>query len=262
MQGPHAAAAAAPSSRSRSTSRGSIPSSPTPLRAWTWGRPESSRSKPRGRRRPLDPPQAVPERWLGAACPGPYASRNVEPVAEMRAAIERALPRVPVYAGTAEAIPLGAESVDAVTVGQAFHWFRADEALAEIHRVLRPGGGLGLAWNLRDESVPWVARLTEIMEPHRGVAPTHRTGAWRAALERTTLFGPLGHVEVRHVHRLTPEAVVARVASVSFVAALREPERRRLLGEVRELLASDPKTRGRAEVELPYRTDVYWAKRA
>ena len=186
----------------------------------------------------------------------------VEPVAEMRAVIERALPRVPVYAGTAEAIPLGAESVDAVTVGQAFHWFRADEALAEIHRVLRPRGGLGLAWNVRDERVPWVARLTEIMAPHRGDAPTHRTGAWREAFERTTLFGPLSHAEVRHVHRLTPEAVVARVASVSFVAALPEPERRRLLGEVRELLATDPKTRGRAEVELPYRTDVYWAKRA
>jgi SAM-dependent methyltransferase len=186
----------------------------------------------------------------------------VEPVAEMRAAIERALPRVPVHAGTAEAIPLGAEAVDAVTVGQAFHWFRADEALAEIHRVLRPGGGLGLAWNVRDESVPWVARLTEIMEPRRGDTPTHRTGAWREAFERTTLFGPLSHAEVRHVHRLTPEAVVARVSSVSFVAVLPEPDRRRLLGEVRELLATDPKTRDRAEVELPYRTDVYWAKRA
>jgi SAM-dependent methyltransferase len=152
--------------------------------------------------------------------------------------------------------------VDAVTVGQAFHWFRADEALAEIHRVLRRGGGLGLVWNVRDETVPWVARLTEIMEPHRGDAPTHRTGAWREAFERTTLFGPLGHAEVHHVHRLTPEAVVARVASVSFVAALPERERRRLLGEVRELVATDPQTRDRAEVELPYRTDVYWSKKA
>jgi SAM-dependent methyltransferase len=185
----------------------------------------------------------------------------VEPVAEMRAVLERVLPGVRAIPGTAEAIPLAAGSVDAVTVGQAFHWFRGDVALAEIHRVLRPGGGLGLLWNDRDTSIGWVGRLTEIMEPHRGDTPTYRSVAWRDPFERTTLFGPLQHAETRHVHRLPPEDVVARVASVSFVAALPEPERQRVLAEVRNLLATDPEIRGRAELELPYRTDVYWAKR-
>ncbi len=185
----------------------------------------------------------------------------VEPVAEMRLALERALPGVAAHAGSAEAIPLADAAVDAVTVGQAFHWFRGDEALAEIHRVLRPGGALGLVWNVRDTSVQWVARLTEIMEPHRGEAPAHRTGAWREAFERSALFGPLRHAEVRHVHHLTPENVVARVASVSFIAALPEREREAVLGEVRELLATDPDARGRAQLELPYRTEVFWATR-
>ncbi len=184
----------------------------------------------------------------------------VEPVAEMRAVLEQALPGVRALSGTAEAIPLAAGSVDAVTVGQAFHWFRADEALPEIRRVLRSEGGLGLVWNVRDTSVRWVARLSEIMEPHRGDAPTHRTGAWREAFERSTLFGPLGHTKFRHVHHLTPEGVVARVASVSFIAALPEPEREGVFAEVRELLANDPQTRGRAEIELPYRTDVFWTR--
>jgi hypothetical protein len=98
------------------------------------------------------------------------------------------------------------------------------------------------------------------MERHRGYAPAYRTGAWRKGLERTPLFGRLGHAEARHVHRLTPEGVVARVASVSYVAALPEAERERVLAEVRALLAADPETCGREEVELPYRTDVYWAK--
>ncbi len=185
----------------------------------------------------------------------------VEPVAEMRAVLEQALPGVGALPGTAEAIPLAAGSVDAVTVGQAFHWFRADEALAEIHRVLRPGGGLALLWNARDTNVGWVARLTEIMEPHRGDAPSHLSDARLVAFERTTLFGPLSHAESRHVHRLSPGGVVARIASVSFVATLPEAERERVLAEVRNLLATDPETRGRGELELPYRTDVYWAKR-
>jgi SAM-dependent methyltransferase len=181
----------------------------------------------------------------------------VEPVAAMRGVLERALPGVRALPGTAEAIPLAGAAVDAVAVGQAFHWFRGDEALAEIHRVLRPGGGLGLVWNVRDTSVPWMARLTEIMEPHRGDAPTQRTGVWREAFERTRLFRPLKHSALHHRHHLTPEGVVARVASVSFVAALPEAEREGVLAEVRELVATDPLTRGRAEVVLPYRTDVF-----
>jgi len=174
--------------------------------------------------------------------------------------LEAALPGVRALPGTAEAIPLGSGTVDAVTVGQAFHWFRGDEALREIHRVLRPGGGLGLLWNVRDTSVPWVARLSELMEPYRSDAPGYRSGAWRAAFERTTLFGKLGHAAAGLVHRLPPEGVVARVASVSFVAALPEGEREAVLMEVRNLLATDPQTRGRDEIELPYRTDAFWTR--
>lgn len=184
----------------------------------------------------------------------------VEPVAEMRAALERALPSVTAYPGTAEAIPLDDSSVDAVTVGQAFHWFRGDEALAEIHRVLRPGGGLGIVFNSRDTTVPWVSRLSEIMEPHRGDAPAQRTGAWREVFERTPLFERLHHAELSHVHHLTPNGVVARVASVSFIAALSDAEREAVLSEVRGLVATDPGTRDRAQIELPYKTDVYWAR--
>lgn len=184
----------------------------------------------------------------------------VEPVAQMRAVLGAALPGVRALPGTAETIPLEPGAVDAVTVGQAFHWFRGDEALPEIHRVLRPGGGLALLWNVRDTSVPWVERLSDLMEPHRGDAPTYRSGAWREAFDRATLFAPLKKTEVRHVHRLSPEGVVARVASVSFVAALPEVEREAILGEVRDLLATDPQTRGRAGVELPYRTDLFWTR--
>jgi SAM-dependent methyltransferase len=182
----------------------------------------------------------------------------VEPVGEMRAALARALPGATALAGTAEDIPLPADSVDAVVAGSAFHWFHGDESLAEIHRVLRPGGRLGLLWNVRDESVPWVAELTAIMEPHRGSAPRYRSGAWKEAFRDAAIFSPLRCAEFRHVHRLEPEAVVARVASVSFIAALGEPDLADVLARVRALLAHDPATRGREVVELPYRSDVYW----
>jgi SAM-dependent methyltransferase len=185
----------------------------------------------------------------------------VEPVDEMRAALAAGLPQVKALPGTAEAIPLGAGAVDAVTVGQAFHWFDGDAALAEIHRVLAPYGRLGLIWNVRDDTVPWVARLTEIMEAYRGDAPGYRTGGWRTAFERTMLFTPLEYAEYRLEHEVDTEAVVARVASVSFIAALPEEERSSVCARVRALVETDAATRGCERFSLPYRTDVYCCAR-
>ena len=85
-----------------------------------------------------------------------------EPSAAMREVFATTVPGTPQFACTAERIGVTTGTFDAVTVAQAFHWFDAPEALAEFARVLRPGGGLGLVWNERDESDPVVAELTRI----------------------------------------------------------------------------------------------------
>lgn len=182
----------------------------------------------------------------------------VEPVEGMRRKLDDALPDVTVLDGTAEAIPLPDASVDAVAVGQAFHWFRGEEALREIHRVLRPGGGLGLVWNLRDESVDWVARLTEIVDRHRGDVPAaYERKEWMRPFLGTDLFTPLEEREFAFAQDLGEDDLLARVSSISFIAALAEEERERVLADVRELVATHPATRGRARIELPYRTKAF-----
>jgi SAM-dependent methyltransferase len=186
----------------------------------------------------------------------------LEPVGAMRDALERACPTVTVLDGTAEAIPVSEASADAVIAAQSFHWFDGDRALPEIHRVLRPDRLLGMIWNERDEASDWSERLTAILDRLAGEdAPRYRTARWRDALDRTELFGPLHHRVAYHVHHVTPEAFLDRVLSVSFVAAAPEDERERVRGEVDELLASDPELRGRAEIVMPYRTDVFWTQR-
>lgn len=82
----------------------------------------------------------------------------VEPLADMRAFIPSAAEALD---GTAEAIPLPAASVDAVVAGQAFHWFDVPRAMAEIARVLRPGGTVGLFWNMLDDGETWVSALAD-----------------------------------------------------------------------------------------------------
>jgi len=185
----------------------------------------------------------------------------VEPTRGMRRVFERTVPDVAVLNGTAEAIPLPDRFADAVVAAQAFHWFRPRPALREIARVLRPRGGVGLVWNTRDQSVAWSARITTILDRYgwQGV-PRTRDDRWKAAFAETTCpFGPLHARVFRHSQRADPETFVDRVLSVSVVAIQPAPERRRVAEEIRELLRTDPLTRGRRSVTMPYRTEVYWA---
>jgi SAM-dependent methyltransferase len=176
----------------------------------------------------------------------------VEPVAEMRAALPRS---VRALEGTAEAIPLGTAEVDAVVVGQAFHWFDGDAALPEIHRVLRPAGLLALFWNRRvvDDSVN--DAIDQLVDPYRANVPTHRTEEWRAAFERTSVFAPLAELDVPNEQRLDADGMEARVGSISFIAALDAPERKRLLEQARAIA-------GEGTVTVPYRTEVLMWRRS
>jgi ubiquinone/menaquinone biosynthesis C-methylase UbiE len=185
----------------------------------------------------------------------------VEPVDAMRKRLAETVPGVKALAGTAEAIPLRDRSMDAVTVGQAFHWFDGDVALAEIHRVLRAGTRLGLIWNVKDETVDWVAQLAEIIEPYRGSAPRVASGDWKAAFERTKLFSPLERARFSFVHETDMQTVVARVTSISFIAALAPRVRSSVVEQVRDLVTTHPDTRGRRFFPLRYRTGVYWCDR-
>ncbi|HWC25213.1 MAG TPA: class I SAM-dependent methyltransferase, partial [Solirubrobacteraceae bacterium] len=104
----------------------------------------------------------------------------VEPVEAMRRHLGT-IAHVQVLDATAEAIPLPDASVDAVVAGTAFHWFRGEEALAEIVRVLKPSGGLGLVWNNPDVDVDWVAEIWGLVGTKRRSAPRNRDLSWKAA---------------------------------------------------------------------------------
>jgi SAM-dependent methyltransferase len=182
----------------------------------------------------------------------------LEPVREMRAALERSCPSVDVVDGTAEAIPLGDASADAVVVAQAFHWFDGDRALREMRRVLRDGGRLGLIWNVRDETRAWSRRLTEIFDRLSGEdAPRYKHRRWRDAFERSDAFTPVVHAAFEHTHEVDRTGFLDRVLSVSYVASAPPQVRADVAREVTELLESDPDLAGRERVSMPYRTDVF-----
>jgi SAM-dependent methyltransferase len=169
----------------------------------------------------------------------------VDPSEGMLAQLERHVPGVPALTGTAERIPLPDDSADCVLVAQAWHWVDPAVAVPEIARVLRPGGRLGLLWNLRDESHDWVRRLGEIIgtpEQDRSA----RIGPPFGAVEKT---------QFTWSQTLGTERLTDLVASRSRIILLPGDERAAVLSEVRRLAATHPALVGRTEFDLPYVTD-------
>jgi ubiquinone/menaquinone biosynthesis C-methylase UbiE len=175
----------------------------------------------------------------------------VDPSEGMLAALRAAVPGTPTFVGTGEQLPLPDASVDVVTVAQAWHWFDADAATFETARVLRPGGVLGIAWHVRDETVPWVRELTELTHP---VLESDRVPA---ALPGPPGFTPLERETFRYEQRLTVEELVTLASSWSYVAT--RPDCERVLGEVRAL--GERAAAGRGVLVVPHHTRCYRARR-
>jgi ubiquinone/menaquinone biosynthesis C-methylase UbiE len=177
----------------------------------------------------------------------------VEPARGMRDELVVQLPSVEVLDGVAEKLPLGDNSADVLTVAQAFHWFDPDEALGEFARVLVRGGGLGLIWNERDESVQWVDAMSKAILWHQ-----------RKPYDMATDFGAIllsgGFVDVekrtfRNVQLMDRLSLHERVLSTSYIAMMSPQEQKAILKDVDDIIASFEES-----FELPYVTTTFCAR--
>jgi ubiquinone/menaquinone biosynthesis C-methylase UbiE len=185
----------------------------------------------------------------------------VEPIDAMRAELARDLPGVRTIAATAQAMTLGDATGDAVVCAQAFHWFATEAALAEIHRVLKPRGKLGLIWNARDDSVDWVAAITKIITPYEGDAPRYYKGDWRHPFTGR-FFTDLEETRFAYQHIGSPQQVILdRFLSVSFIAALPDHDKSAVAERLNDLISSHPAIRGRETIAFPYQTHAYRCSR-
>ena len=186
----------------------------------------------------------------------------VEPVGGMREQLVASVPAVPALGAIAEALPFRDGSLDAITVAQAIHWFDRVPALAELHRVLRPDGRLGVIGNHRDRSVQWVNTVWSLVDDIEREAP------WRGhhdvqhdVLLDQGWFTPPVTAAFPNAQELTTEQIVDRMRSISHVAALAPEPQQSFLDEIGRVLAADPATAGATKLTLPYRTDACWSTR-
>jgi SAM-dependent methyltransferase len=184
----------------------------------------------------------------------------VEPLDGMRAVLEEAIPFVRVLPGTAEAIPLGDGSVDAVFVAEAIHWFDPGRAVAEMARVLRPEGGVAVLYNRLDadsRQEPWRVEADAALERHRlppdDVDPQDEA-TWRTGL---ATLGEVHDDAVENVHRLDADGLLALIGSFSGIAGLPPGRRDAALADVRGVL----ERHGVTAVELVFQTRITTVRR-
>ncbi|SDI27327.1 class I SAM-dependent methyltransferase [Nonomuraea jiangxiensis] len=176
----------------------------------------------------------------------------VEPDPKMREKLSERVPGCVVLAGSAEEIPLADGVADAVVAGQAYHWFDPEPAHAEVARVLRPGGVFAPLWNLRDESVEWVARLSRLIHEFR----QSEMDRVLSGTEFGDAFGPVECREFQHSRPHTPASLLALVRSRSWYLTATQDRRQQMDDAVRTLTEDLPPA-----FDLPYVTRVYRAAR-
>ena len=187
----------------------------------------------------------------------------VEPAEPMRRLLVSLCPNVEALAGTGQEVPLADASVDAVFAAQAFHWFDDERAVAEIARVLRPGGALVLMWNL--PAGPWEPSAVEAEELLNERMPKgdldhipldlggpHASSGWRPAVADSP-FETFKAMVLSNPQTLDRDGLVAYFASMGWLADLPDGERLPLLDAVGSRLTA-------AEYQRLWETHVHWTQ--
>jgi SAM-dependent methyltransferase len=163
--------------------------------------------------------------------------------------------------GSAEEIPIADGEADAVVAGSCIHWFDLEQALPEIHRVLRRGGRFAFGWNGRDGRHPTIARMNEAIHSLAPDRARWRGRDWEAETTSAGLFGNVEQATFEHVHELPREALDAHLWSYATIASLPEPAREQVFADVADILDSDPEVNDGERLRLPFAVRAFRAAR-
>ncbi len=136
------------------------------------------------------------------------------------------LPGVPVAIARAEALPFADDTVDAVCGAQMWHWVDVPAAVAEVARVLRPGGWLAVWWNDVDAAGQrWYEEQQARLEADgAGYRRSYRARAYADELEATGAFADVTTWTGTWSRELDGPTYERWLRSKSYVAALHDPE--------------------------------------
>jgi SAM-dependent methyltransferase len=168
----------------------------------------------------------------------------------------------------AEDTGLDPASADLVTAAQAFHWFDQDRALVEIARILKPGGGLALFWNVRDASrSPFLADYAALLKAYAPgmyeghIDPTAEDEMRLAIGGHAAAFDVPEYTQLQHEVLMTDDQFMGMAFTASYVRVGKSAdEQDRLRLDLAALLGRHGLNDGRP-FTVPYRLDLWTARR-
>lgn len=161
--------------------------------------------------------------------------------------------------GQVEALPFVSFSFQVATAAQTLHRFAPGLTLSEIARVLQPGGHLAVAYNTRDDTVPWVRRLMTLMQDADPEAMTGDYGVDSLeAVTESPYFAALERKNFRNWVPVTRSGLVQMVERRPSTATLAPDVRERLLTGVGELY--DSSARAPEPLMLPFQASCWRAE--
>ncbi|CAO3650145.1 unnamed protein product [Cunninghamella blakesleeana] len=187
----------------------------------------------------------------------------------MRKKFKENLPNVEIREGTSWNTGFEDQSLDAVVVAQAFHWFDDIQSLKEFHRVLKPNGKLLLIWNMESKkNTRWVEEIRKLYEVYDAEAPQYRKGTWKKVFETDeakSLFElPFHQKEFDYQMPFLRDLIYPRISSKSYIAILSDDKKEKLRQDI-ETVLDNPDFDFKADKDgrfiYPHETDLVWCQR-
>jgi SAM-dependent methyltransferase len=147
-----------------------------------------------------------------------------------------------------------------VIVGTAFHWFQGEKALSEIARILKPRGQLCLLWNIRSMEKEWAREISHVLDTYEKIDPQHRM-KWKDAFLQTSLFLPLSYYTYHYSFQGDSQDILSRLFSAKVMGQLTEDQRKEIHDEVLHILATNPETKGKKILDIPYQVEIAWCQK-
>lgn len=204
-----------------------------------------------------------------AAAARGWRATAVDPGAPMLAVLrKRAVAEgveIEVVQAGAEATGLPSAAFDAALAGEAYHWFDAPAALAEMARIVRPGGGIAFFWNVVDETRSTLVAGERRLVVEYGIdgSDVRKPGPQpetRDAIRAAGAFDEPEFVQVPHVVPMTGAEYVGLAYTKSHLRTAPADLQERYRSAFEAMLAGHG-IGASAQIEVPYVVDCWIARR-
>lgn len=209
---------------------------------------------------------------------------GVEPDDEMRAVLAAQVPEARALSGRGEEIPLPDGCADAVTASSSWHWMDPEQAVAEVARVLGPGGTLGVVWSGPDPEGPFLAQAQAVLRARAGPSAGDGEGDGEGDADSGDLggvlatvtkrpefaleipdgapFGPVEHTTFAWDRAMDEDELIGLLGTMSWIITMDDEPRERMLAEARTVLRAHLEAEGAATIEVAFKAAAWRSRRS